>query len=139
MERTIISVEATINAPIEKVWKYWTTPEHIKAWNHANDEWHTPHAENDIRPGGNFLWRMEAKDGSFGFDFAGTYEVVKENELIEYVIGDGRKVKISFTSKGNKTEVIEDFEAESLNSVELQKSGWQAILSNFKKYAETTA
>ena len=132
----IITIESTIKAPVEKVWEFWTKPEHIKQWNNASDDWHTPHAENDLRPGGKFLSRMEAKDGSFGFDFGGVYDVVKENEYIEYTLGDERKVKITFTGNGNETTVVVVFEAENTNSAEMQKGGWQAILNNFKKYTE---
>ena len=128
---------STVKAPAEKVWKYWTEPEHIKKWNNASDDWHTPHAENDLRKGGKFVSRMEAKDGSFGFDFGGVYDVVKENEYIEYTIGDGRKVKVSFSGAGNETKVVETFEAESTHSEDMQRSGWQAILNSFTKYAET--
>ena len=135
-EKTLITVQTVINAPVEKIWKLWTTPEHITKWNNASDDWHTPFAENDLRTGGKFLSRMEAKDGSFGFDFGGVYDHIKTNEAIDYTIGDGRKVKISFTGKGNETKVIETFEAENHNPVEMQRGGWQAILDNFKKYAE---
>jgi len=131
-----ITVETAVNAPIERVWKFWTTPDHIKKWNNASDDWHTPSATNDLKPGGTFNYRMEAKDGSFGFDFGGIYDDIKTNELITYTIGDGRKVKIVFTSNGNQTKVEETFEAENVNSLELQKNGWQAILDNFKKYTE---
>src|SRR5688572_6983414 len=94
--KTTITVEASVKAPVEKVWKYWTSPDHIKKWNNANDDWHTPKAENDLRTGGKFLSRMEAKDGSFGFDFEGVYDEVRTNELISYTMPDGRKVKITF-------------------------------------------
>jgi uncharacterized protein YndB with AHSA1/START domain len=136
-EKTIITVETTVNAQVDQVWKLWTLPEHITQWNNASDDWHTPHAENDMRIGGGFLCRMEAKDGSFGFDFSGKYLEIKENELIVYVIEDGRKVHISFLPTGNTTSIIESFEAEGVNSLELQKNGWQSILDNFKKYAES--
>lgn len=132
-----ITVEATVNAPIEKVWKIWTTPEHIMKWNNASPDWHTPSAENDLRVGGKFLSRMEAKDGSFGFDFWGIYDEIKTNELIANTLGDGRKMKVTFTPQGNTTTVTETFEAEGENSVELQQQGWQAILNNFKTYAES--
>lgn len=134
--KTIITVEATVNAPVEKVWKFWSSPEHITKWNNASDDWHTPYAENDLRVGGKFTSRMEAKDSSFGFDFWGVYDVVVTNERIEYTLGDDRKVKIVFTDKGNATQVIESFEAENENSIEMQKGGWQAILDNFRKYTE---
>ncbi|MGN6619404.1 MAG: SRPBCC family protein [Ilyomonas sp.] len=134
--KTVITVESIINAPVQKVWEYWSKPEHITKWNAASDDWHSPRAENDLRTGGKFLSRMEAKDGSFGFDFGGEYTNVKENELIEYIIGDGRKVKVVFTDLGNATKVVESFEAEGTHSEEMQRGGWQAILDNFKKYTE---
>ncbi len=133
---TTITVEATINVPVQKVWRLWTSPEHIMKWNNASDDWHTPRAENDLRVGGKFLSRMEAKDGSFGFDFNGVYDKITTNELISYKIEGGRKVKVVFTPNGNTTTVTETFEPETENSLELQKGGWQAILNNFKKYAE---
>ena len=136
--KTVITVQNTVNAPVSKVWAYWTAPEHICKWNNASDDWHTPWATNDLRVGGVFVARMEAKDGSFGFDFGGTYDAVNENEYIEYHInGDARKVKIYFTAEGNSTKVMESFEAENENSEELQRGGWQAILDNFKKYTES--
>lgn len=131
-----ITVKTTLNAPVETVWKYWTEPEHIKKWNNASEDWHTTAAENDLRVGGKFLSRMEAKDGSFGFDFNGIYDEVKLYELIAYTMADGRKVKITFVCGENKTEVTETFEAESTHSIEMQQGGWQAILDNFKKYTE---
>jgi uncharacterized protein YndB with AHSA1/START domain len=136
MEKTIITVERTIKAPEEKVWEYWTKPEHITKWNYASDDWHTPWAKADFREGGNFTARMEAKDGSMGFDFGGVYDVIRPNQYIEYTIGDGRKVKISFSAQGNTTKVVESFEAEDTHSIEMQRGGWQAILDNFKKYTE---
>lgn len=135
-ETTVITVEATINAPVEKVWNYWTDPKHIVRWNNASDDWHTPKAENDLRVGGKFLSRMEAKDGSFGFDFSGEYTAVDKHKRIEYSLGDERKVKVIFESKGNETKVTERFDAENTHSVEMQQTGWQAILDNFKKYVE---
>ena len=134
--KTVITVESTINAPVEKVWAYWTKPEHIMQWNNASDDWHTPSATNDLRAGGHFTSRMEAKDGSFGFDFGGVYDEVRTNEYIAYTLGDGRKVTISFTDAGGSTKVVESFEAENQNPVEMQQGGWQAILNNFKKYTE---
>ncbi len=132
-----ITVQATINAPVEKVWKSWTSPEDIVKWNAASDDWHTTKAENDLKTGGKFSSRMEAKDGSFGFDFGGIYDSVIEKESIEYTIADGRKVSISFKNMGERTVIIETFDAEQTNSPELQKQGWQAILNNFKKYTES--
>lgn len=136
MSNTVISIEASINAPVEKVWKTWSEPEHIMKWNNASDDWHTTKAENDLRAGGKFLSRMEAKDGSFGFDFAGIYTHVKPHELIAYTLEDGRKVSITFRSEGMSTYIKSDFEAETQNPEEMQKAGWQAILDNFKKYTE---
>ena len=133
---TKITVQTTINAPVEKVWQLWIAPEHITKWCAASDDWHTPRAENDVRAGGKFLSRMEAKDGSFGFDFGGVYDNVKKHELIEYTMGDGRKVSVRFSGEGNSTKVVETFEAENENPIEMQRGGWQAILDNFKKYAE---
>jgi uncharacterized protein YndB with AHSA1/START domain len=135
-EVTTIIVQTNIKAPVEKVWEYWTLPEHIIKWNFASDDWQTPWAENDLRPGGKFKSRMEAKDGSSGFDFEGTYTTVKTNELIEYEIGDGRKVKVMFLENGSETNVVEKFEAENVYSFEQQRTGWQSILDNFKKYTE---
>jgi uncharacterized protein YndB with AHSA1/START domain len=135
-DKTSIKVEAYVHAPIEKVWKLWTSPEHIMHWNNASDDWHTPRADNDLRAGGRFLSRMEAKDGSFGFDFGGVYDEVKMNEPIAYTLGDGRKVKVTFSTYDNQTLVTEVFEAENTNSTEMQRSGWQSIHNNFKKYAE---
>ena len=136
-EKIMITVQATINAPIQKVWKFWTSSEHIVKWNQASDDWHTTFAEVDLREGGKFLSRMEAKDGSFGFDFWGVYDKLILNQQIEITLGDDRKVSVTFSSlDDDKTEVIETFEAETTNPVELQRGGWQAILDNFKKYAE---
>ena len=132
-----ITVETTVKASVEKVWKVWTMPEHIVKWNNASADWHTTRAQNDLRAGGKFLSRMEAKDGSFAFDFEGTYDEVKTNELISYSIGDGRKAKIIFIAEDNETKVVETFEAENQNSIEMQRGGWQAILDNFKKYTES--
>jgi uncharacterized protein YndB with AHSA1/START domain len=134
---TKVTVESTINAPVEKVWKYWSAPEHIIKWCSPSPDWHAPKAENDLTVGGKFSTRMEAKDGSFGFDFGGVYDEVKTNELIEYTLGDGRKVIIQFTGNGNETKVVETFDAENEHPVDFQKAGWQAILDNFKKYTES--
>ncbi|WP_088072280.1 SRPBCC family protein [Gottfriedia luciferensis] len=131
-----VTVETTIQASVEKVWEFWTEPTHIKKWNSASDDWHTPIAENDLREGGEFRSRMEAKDGSMGFDFGGIYDEVKKHEVIAYTLGDGRKVHITFKGKDDQTEIIETFDAETANPVEFQQQGWQAILNNFKKYAE---
>ncbi|MFA6401920.1 MAG: SRPBCC family protein [Salinivirgaceae bacterium] len=136
-EKTEITVQTTINAPVETVWKCWTTPDDITKWNYASDDWHTTWAENDLRVGGKFLSRMEAKDGSEGFDFWGIYDKLITHELIECTMGDGRKLSIVFLPIGSTTQVIETFDAEDLNSIELQRYGWQCILDNFKKHTET--
>ncbi|MGN6294946.1 MAG: SRPBCC family protein [Chitinophagaceae bacterium] len=132
-----ITVEAVVKAPVEKVWKSWTEPEHIMNWCHASDDWHAPAATNDIRTGGTFSTTMAAKDGSYSFDFGGVYDNVKDHELIQYTMGDGRKVEVIFTREGNDTKVVETFEAEGTNPLEMQRSGWQAILDNFRKYTES--
>jgi uncharacterized protein YndB with AHSA1/START domain len=134
-----ITVQAVINALVEKVWNLWTTPGHITKWNNVSDDWHTPWAENDLQVGEKFLYRMEAKDGSSGFDFAGVYDEIKRNELIAYTIDDERKVKVTFTKNNDaETKVVEAFEAESTNPLEMQRGGWQTILDNFKKYVESS-
>lgn len=132
----MITVETTINAPIEKVWKCWTEPVHIMQWNNASADWHTPYAENDARTGGKFKSTMAARDGSMSFDFEGVYSHVQPQKLIEYAMADGRKVKIEFQSADGGVKVIETFDPESENSIELQRGGWQAILDNFKKHVE---
>jgi uncharacterized protein YndB with AHSA1/START domain len=134
--RKTITIETTVDAPASKLWEFWTLPEHVTEWNHASDDWHSPHAENDVRQGGRFLFTMAAKDGSFSFDFAGTYGEVKPNQYLEYTMDDGRKASVQFTSLGNQTRVVESFEAEDTNPIEMQRGGWQAILDNFRKYAE---
>jgi uncharacterized protein YndB with AHSA1/START domain len=136
-EKIVITVEATIDAPVEKIWNCFTAPEHIIQWCHASDDWHAPRATNDIRTGGKFTTRMEAKDGSMGFDFEGIYTNIQQNKNIEYGIADGRTVKVDFVKDGDKYKVIESFEAETTNPPEMQKAGWQAILDNFKKYVES--
>ena len=131
--KTIITVQQTIHAPIEKVWDCWTKPEHITQWNNASDDWHTPRAVNDLKVGGIFIYRMEAKDRSFAFDFEGVYDAVASHHYIEYTIADGRKVKITFTSDGDSTKLLESFVAEGTHSVEIQQGGGQASLDNVKK------
>lgn len=131
-----ITVKTAVAAPVEKVWDYWTSPKHIKKWNNASEDWHTTRAENDLRPGGKFVSRMEAKDGSAGFDFSGTYDHIRKHEYIAYTMDDGRKVSIQFTNDGNETQITETFDPEQQNSREIQKDGWQAIINNFKKYVE---
>ncbi|MEP7264566.1 MAG: SRPBCC family protein [Bacteroidota bacterium] len=134
--KTVITIESTITAPVEKVWKLWSTPTDICKWNSPSPDWHTPFATNDLRVGGRFSSRMEAKDGSMGFDFGGTYDEVKTNETIAYTMDDNRTAKINFEPKGASTKVTIAFDAEEVNSIEMQRGGWQAILDNFKKYAE---
>ena len=129
-----ITVQTTINAPIEKVWKYWTEPQHIVNWTFASDDWEAPYSENDLRIGGKFKTVMSAKDKSSSFDFNGVYTDVKVHEIIAYDIEGGRHVTIIFLTKPDGVEVTETFDAEDINSVELQRTGWQAILENFKKY-----
>lgn len=136
-EKTPVTVEATVKAPIEKVWDTWIQPEHITKWCAASADWHAPKAENDLRDGGTFTTRMEAKDGSFGFDFGGTYTNVQKHKVIDYEMSDGRKVHITFEGKGNETRIVETFDAETQNPVEMQREGWQAILNNYKSYTES--
>ena len=133
----MITVQTKISAPIEKVWACWTKPEHITRWNFATDEWCCPSATNDLQPGGEFSWRMEAKDGSMGFYFSGIYEQIVEKEAIAYSMSDGRKVEIKFRLEGDKVILTESFEAEGTNADEQQRAGWQAILENFKKHVES--
>lgn len=134
--KSIITVTATVNAPIDKVWESWTRPEHITNWNNPSEDWHTPHSENDLQKGGKFNSRMEAKDGSMGFDFWGIYDEIVPNKLISSTLGDGRKLDVTFTAVDNITHVTETFVAESENPLEMQQQGWQAILDSFKGYTE---
>lgn len=134
--KTRITVENTVNAPIAKVWKLWNESEHITKWCNASSDWHAPYSENDLRTSGKFKTTMAARDGSMSFDFEGIYTNVEEHKLIEYTLLDGRNVRVVFTDNGNQTKIVETFEAEDTNPEEMQRSGWQAILDNFKKYAE---
>lgn len=136
MEATKITVGTTIDANRQKVWNYWNQPEHITQWNFAADEWHCPKAENDLRVGGKLKSRMEAKDGSFGFDFEAVYGEIVDQEKIAYTMTDGRKAVTTFEDVEGKTKITTTFDAESQNPVEMQKDGWQAIINNFKKYVE---
>ena len=131
-----VTIKASIKSSLNKVWDYWTSPEHIVKWNTASEDWHTTKADNDLRVGGKFMSRMEAKDGSFGFDFEGTYDEVVPHKRIAYTLDDNRKVVVTFTEKEGKTEVVETFETETENPVAMQRSGWQAILDNFKVCTE---
>jgi uncharacterized protein YndB with AHSA1/START domain len=137
IEKKMITVVASIHAPVEKVWHLWTDPKHIVRWNNASADWHTPKAENDVRVGGRFLSRMEAKDGSLGFDFTGEYCKVDQCKQLVYTMDDGRKVRILFESTGNETTIKETFEAEHTFTIEMQQTGWQSILNNFKNYVES--
>jgi uncharacterized protein YndB with AHSA1/START domain len=137
MER--IMVETTVRAPLAKVWSDFTSPEAIKAWNAASPDWHTTRAENDLRTGGTFVSRMEAKDGSEGFDFTGTYDEVVPHERIAYTMSDGRKVDVKFVPEEDGVRVVETFDPESENPREMQRAGWQSILDTFKRYCEISS
>lgn len=132
-----ICVQVQIPAPLETVWRHWTQPESITGWNAAHHSWMCPRAENDLRETGRFSYRMEARDGSAGFDFAGTYTCVSPMQKICYTLDDDRRVQVSFSSEGGVTFIHEEFEAEHVNSRELQEQGWEAILQSFKSYVES--
>ena len=131
-----ITVETVVNAKLNKVWEAWSNPEDIKQWNTAQDDWHTTMSTVDLREGGKFLSRMEAKDGSEGFNFEGTYTRIVPVQIIEYRMSDGREVKVEFVERGGGTLVKETFDAETENPPELQRTGWQAILDNFRRHVE---
>ena len=131
-----ITVKATIDAGRKNVWTAWTTPDHVINWNHASDDWHTPHAENELTEGGKFTYRMEAKDGSMAFDFTGVFTKVEPSELLVFRLDDGRMVEVNFVEEGDKTTVVESFDPHPEQPLELQRQGWQAIMDNFKKYVE---
>ena len=133
-ERTSITVETTVPVSPELAWAYWTEPKHIVEWNQASADWHTPRAENDLRVGGAFTSRMESKDGKFGFDFGGVYDAVEPHRLLASTLGDGRMVQVSFEPVPAGTRIVETFEAEGENNVELQRTGWQAILDSYRRY-----
>jgi uncharacterized protein YndB with AHSA1/START domain len=142
---TKITVSATINAPVQSVWDKWTIPHHITKWNFASDDWHCPKAENDLRVGGKMNSRMEAKDGSFGFDFEAIYDEVIEHKKITYTMEDarpdepfgrGRQATTTFENNNGSTTVTTVFDPENENPAEMQQGGWQAILNNFKKHVE---
>lgn len=135
--KTKITIETTVKVPVQKAWEVWSAPHHITNWSFASPDWHTPKAENDLRVGGKFTSTMAAKDGSMSFDFGGTYTRIDLNETIEYTLEDDRTVQIQFTDLGTETRIVETFEAESANPVEMQRAGWQVILDNFKNYAES--
>ena len=132
-----ITVETVVAASLSKVWDAWTTPEDIKQWNAASDDWHTTASTVDLREGGVFSSRMEAKDGSFGFDFAGTYTRVVPHKIIEFTMGDDRAVAIEFEEREGAVRVKETFDAEGQHSLEQQRQGWQAILDNFRRHVES--
>lgn len=137
MSKTKISIGTVVTGNTKKVWDFWTRPEHIVKWNFASNDWHCPSAENDLRVGGKMKSRMEAKDGSFGFDFEAIYDEVNEHKKIAYTMGDGRQAITTFESVDGKTKVTTTFDAENTHSVEMQKNGWQAILDNFREYVES--
>lgn len=136
MQKTQITIEATVAADRQKTWDCYTQPGHITNWNFASDDWHCPSASNDMRVGGKYIARMEAKDGSFGFDFEAVYNEIQPGRGFIYTIPDGRVVNVNFESQGNQTKVTVTFDAETVNPIEMQRQGWQAILNNFKKYTE---
>lgn len=135
-ERLVVTVSTTINAPLQKVWDLFTGPMHILHWNNASDDWQTSYAESDFRPGGAFLSRMEARDGSEGFDFSGSFTEIIPGNSIGYTLDDGRRVDILFRETAGRTLVMESFETEDINSAGLQREGWQSIIDNFRKYVE---
>lgn len=137
MSNLKITIEVTIEKKLEQVWNLWNEPEHIMKWNHASEDWHTVRAENELRVGGKYFYRMEAKDGSIGFDCDAVYIEVLLMKKLEYIGFGDRTVTIHFQAQGEKTRIIETFDIENENPVELQKTGWQAILNNFRKYAES--
>ena len=132
-----IAIEAVVNRCRSDVWRLFNKPEHITNWNFASDDWLCPRAENDLRAGGRLCYRMEAKDGSFGFDFEAIYDEVVHEVRIAYTLTDGRKVATTFEDLGESTRVSTVFEAEAQNAADMQRMGWQAILDNFKRYAES--
>lgn len=131
-----ITIKTIVRRDVGDVWRMWTTPADIQHWNHASEDWSCPYAENDLRVGGKFLFRMSANDGSTSFDFVGTYTDIQEHALIAYALEDGRKIHIVFESIDNTTKITEQFDPESENPLEMQRDGWQAILNNFKNHAE---
>lgn len=137
MSTSPITVSTTVAAPVSKAWKCWTEPEHIIQWNFASADWHCPKATNDLKEGGKFSATMAARDGSVSFDFEGIYQEVIPEQKISYTMADGRKVSVIFESSENRTTVTETFDPEQLNPVEMQKSGWQAILDNYKLHVES--
>lgn len=139
MNTTNITIDTTIDASIEQVWAMYNAPTHITNWNFASDDWHCPHASNDLREGGKYVARMEAKDGSYGFDFSATYDEIIPHQRLAYTLEDNRKVTITFSKIDNATKVETVFAAEPSQPIDMQKAGWQAILNNFKKYVENNS
>lgn len=135
VRKTTLVAQTEINAPIEKVWALWNTPEDIMQWNNPNADWHTPHVENDLRPGGKFLFAMALKDGSLNFDFTGTYDEIITNQLICYTLNDGRRSTIIFIA-GTPVKLVETFEPESSQPLDMQQEFCQAVLDGFKRYVE---
>ena len=135
-KRTRITVTTTVAVSPELAWAYWTEPRYITQWNQASEDWHTPRADNDLRVGGKFSSRMESRDGKYGFDFWGVYTAVEPYQLLASTLGDERKVSVLFEAVNGGTKITETFEAESENSVELQRTGWQSILDSYKRYVE---
>lgn len=136
MKQAPLTVQARISSDIHKVWNYYTSPEHITKWNFADPSWHCPSAENDLKAGGKYKARMEAKDGSFGFDFEAVYSEVLPEKKLAFTMEDGREATVLFQELGNETNVIITFDAENENPIEMQIGGWQSILNQFKKYTE---
>jgi len=132
-----ITIETLVHAPINLVWDTWNSPNHVVHWNHASDDWHSPKAENNFVVGGKFVYRMEAKDNSFGFDFSGTYEEIVDKKRVVTRLDDNRLVKTEFYGENDSVRIVETFEAEDQNSIELQREGWSAILNNYKLYTES--
>ena len=133
-----ITIEALVKASPQKVWDTWNNPADIKQWNSPSEDWHTTNSTVDLREGGKFLSRMEAKDGSAGFDFEGEYTRVVPQDVIEYRMGDGREVRTQFVQQGDRTQIKTEFDAETENSAEMQREGWQAILDNFRRHVEAS-
>ena len=138
MSTNKISIETIVTGEKKRVWDFWTKPEHIVKWNFASDDWHCPASENDLRVGGKMKSRMEAKDGSFGFDFEAIYDEVIDQKMIAYTMDDGRQAVTTFENVDGKTKLTTAFDAEDTNPIEMQRGGWQAILNNFKQYAENS-
>ena len=132
-----ITIETLVHAPINLVWDTWNSPNHVVHWNHASDDWHSPKAENNFVVGGKFVYRMEAKDNSFGFDFSGTYEEIVDKKRVVTRLDDNRLVKTEFHVENDSVRIVDTFEAEDQNSIELQREGWSAILNNYKLYTES--